>query len=398
MKRFTAGFALLALVGLAACAESSTSQETRTKNAALETTTSTATTTIPVTTTTTIPASTTTTATIPVTTTTTIPASTTTTNPLACIITAIRTGGTGSSIPMRVTACRPMKHLQVSYWLGNTRLSYSMMASVSNATTTNIDFFSSLPRYAGRPNDLPDSISLEPWFSDGTKGSAVRLPISTTLQSVSVILTPPTTTTLPPTTTTLALPPCTISWDGATLTACKSFRELSYQYFGDGGAVGGRLGGSTVIPSTSSKLSSTSYPGTKSVRIGISFIDGSAVSNVDIAIGATVAALFSTPPTPTTTTLAPPPGCDLQVSYGAITPTCGPIRSYSYKWLNNTTAISGTNAVGGGTGWATVYLGSRMPPQAATHALVTLTFSNGKTSRDLRIPLREGPRTIRAPY
>jgi hypothetical protein len=52
----------------------------------------------------------------------------------------------------------------------------------------------------------------------------------------------------------------------------------------------------------------------------------------------------------------------------------------------------------GGTGWATVYLGSRMPPAEATHALVTLSFSNGQTSRNLRIPLTEGPTTIRAPY
>lgn len=343
------------------------------------------------------------TTTIPETTTTTIPASTTTTNPLACVISAIRTGGTGSSIPIRVTACRPMKNLQISYWLGGTRLTYSVLANVPNSTTADIDFFSVLKRYMGQPNDLPDSISLEPWFSDGTRIPAVRLPISTTPQSVSVILPPPTTTippttTLPPTTTTTTPPTCTVSWDGTTLTACGSFRELRYQYLGDGGPVGGQLTGMTVYPSRSANLSSTSYAGTKAVRISIKFIDGSAISNVDLAIGATVTALFSTPPTPTTTTLPPPPGCDLKVAYGAITPACGSIRSYSYQWLNNTTTISGTMSSSGGTGWATVYLGSRMPPAEATHALVTLSFSNGQTSRNLRIPLTEGPTTIRAPY
>jgi hypothetical protein len=141
------------------------------------------------------------------------------------------------------------------------------------------------------------------------------------------------------------------------------------------------------------------YPGTKSVRIGINFTDGSAVSNVDIAIGASVNAMFSTPPTTTVPTVTlPPPGCDLRVAYGAVTSTCGLIRSYSYQWHNGSTTISGTMTASGGTGWQTVYLGSRMPPKGATGALMTFTFDNRKTTRSVLIPLTQPSATIRAPY
>lgn len=515
-KLFLAVATLTSLTLLAAACGGSSDSSARTKNAALDSTTILATATSP---------TSISNATSMAPSTTMAVAPTTSVNPLACPITAVRTGGTGNSIPIRVTICRPLTNLQVSYWLGTNRLTYSVLLNVPNSTTYEFDYFARLPRYLGQPSDLPDSISLEPWFSDGLKLPAVRLPISTTIQSTALTLPAPTTTfvpvttlpaptlppttTVPPTTSTTPRPTCAISWDGATLTACKPFRELRYQYFGTNGALGGQLGsiasmaslssrlssttypgttfarigitftdgssvsnvdlkinasvtpffdipspttvspvttnptsattatretcsiswngsalsackpfremryqyfgvsgslggqlGSTgVVASTSMSLSSISYPGTKSARISINFTDGSSVSNVDLAIGATVAALFSTPPT---TTQAPaittPAGCDLQVSYGAVSSPCGRIRAYTYQWHNGTKTISGTMSGSGGTGWSIVYLGSRMPPAGATGALMTFTFDNGKTTRSVLVPLNQPSTTIRAPF
>ena len=296
MRRVAIGLALVALIGLAACTETSPSSEPRTKNAAL------------VTTTTTTPASTTSQTTTTATTITTTPASTT---------------------------------------------------ILATTTTTT--------------------------------------PASTTPPKAA-----PTTTVNVPTTTSRASSfRCTISWDGARLTACKQFGELRYQYFGTNGPLSGKLS-AFIFNNRSSNISLSAFQGSKSVRISILFVDGSAVSDVDVAIGATVDARFSAFPTPTTAppTTAPSvqPGCDLSVRYAVITPICGlKIKSYTYRWHDGVKTISGTKGAGSIKGWTKVFLA--WPPNGATGALMTFVFSNGQTTRSVLIPVTEpNTITIRALY
>ncbi|MFM8389875.1 MAG: hypothetical protein ACKOA5_11565, partial [Actinomycetota bacterium] len=318
--------------------------------------------------TTTVPAATT----LPVTTTkplspTTMPATTTTAlakptsvNPLDCVITAIRTGGSGSTIPMRVTACRPMRYLNVSYWLGGTRLTYVVTLPVSNATTSEFDWFSKLSRYLGKPDDLPDSISLTPQFSDGSSMAAVRLPISTTLQSTTVFINPPTTTTTttPPPTTTTTRPPtttttptsCTITLKGSILRACRAISYLDIEWWTDTakinvssrGTKNPAVGYIEIVPAWSTVKPTRGY-------VKLRLDDGSELEQFFVPISMTANLKFDVAFTkPPSTTLAPPPpptttttGCDLRVRYGAISSTCGTIYGYSYRWHDGTKPISG---------------------------------------------------------
>jgi len=397
-----------ALNAIATAAPTTTLPETTT-TLAPETTT----TTVPETTTSTVPETTTTT-------TTTIAATTTTVNPLACEITAIRTGGTGSVIPVRVTACRPMRYLNASYWLGGTRLTYVVALPVSNATTSEFDWFSKLSRYLGKPGDLPDSISLTPQFSDGSSMAAVRLPISTTLQSTTVIVTPPptttTTTTPPPTTTTTpqatttTLPtPCAITLKGSILRACRAISYLDIEWWTDAAKINvssratksPAVGYIEIVPVWSTVMPTRGY-------VKLRLDDGSELGQFFVPISKTADLKFnvefSKGPAPTTTTLAPPPtvvppGCDLAVRYGAVSSPCGGFRSYTYVWHDGSKTISGMmgGTRGGGGTWDTIYLGALSIPKAATGALMTFTFANGRQTSSVLVPLSTTT-TIRAPF
>ena len=125
-KLFLAVATLTSLTLLAAACGGSSDSSARTKNAALDSTTILATATSP---------TSISNATSMAPSTTMAVAPTTSVNPLACPITAVRTGGTGNSIPIRVTICRPLTNLQVSYWLGTNRLTYSVLLNVPNSTT-----------------------------------------------------------------------------------------------------------------------------------------------------------------------------------------------------------------------------------------------------------------------
>jgi len=100
------------------------------------------------------------------------------------------------------------------------------------------------------------------------------------------------------------------------------------------------------------------------------------------------------------TTLAPPspPGCDLQVRYGAISSTCGKIYGVSFRWHDGKKPISSNKSIGNGHGWETVYLGAQGPPREAKSALVTITFLYGKTTREVLVPLSGDTKIIRAPF
>jgi hypothetical protein len=300
-------------------------------------------------------------------------------------------------------ACKPYKRIYYTFFSGQSAISGQLGGYSTNpAVTWTTENFA----YGSLPS-LSVKVALD--YADGTKMPETQFPLDLKSILAAVAAPPaapttstttpkaaPTTTANAPTTTSSAnTPTCTISWSGTRLTACKGFRELRYQYFGTNGPVGGRLGSSSPVPLSSFGLSSTSYPGTKSVRVSIPFVDGSAVSDVDIAIGATVNARFSVLPPPTTVASASP-GCDLSVRYGAITPACGVIRSYTYQWHDGVKTISGTMGGSGGSGWGTIYLGSFSPPKAATGALMTFTFSNGKKTRSILIPLTTPATTIRA--
>jgi hypothetical protein len=366
--------------------------------------------------TTTMPAATT----LPVATTkpltpTTQPASTTTAvakptsvNPLDCVITAIRTGGSGSTIPIRVTACQPINSFSVSYWLGNTRLTWSVTTLASNATSMDFDWFSRLNRYLGKPSDLPDSISLDLRFTDGAAISSVRLPISTTLQSTTSRLTPPT-TTLPPTTTT-TLPPttttmpnsCTITLKGSILRACRAISYLYIEWWDDNAKTNVSSSGTKnpavsyieIVPAWSTVIPTRGY-------VKLRLDNGAELAQFFVPISKTADLKFDVAlakPPSTTLVPPPPPGCDLRVRYGAISSTCGKIYGYSYRWHNGTSPISGKSSIGIGTGQETIYLGSRVPPKEATAALVTITFLNGKTTREVLVPLGQDTKIIKATF
>jgi hypothetical protein len=240
-------------------------------------------------------------------------------------------------------------------------------------------------------------------------------PASTTSQTTTTATTTTTTTTttnVPTTTSPAKQPTCTISWDGAQFTACKQFRELRYEHFGANGPLRGQLTKPNLR--SSSNISLSALQGSKSVRISIPFLDGSAVSDVDVAIGATVDVRFSVLPTPTTAPSGEP-GCDISVRYAAITPTCGlRISSYTYQWHDGVKTISGTMVASfaklaprwtqkgvkvnsestdarSNGGWQTVLLGTL--PKGATGALMTFVFSNGQKTRSVLIPLT-APNTI----
>lgn len=402
MKRIGIGLALTALLGLAACGSSDSSGSPKTKNAALPSTTVAPAipSTTPIATTAAAPTPTTATpATIAP-----APTSPTTMSPVAPSTTSAPC--VTQFIGKVLKACKPYKTIYYTYFSATSAISGQLS---SGAGTTSNTWTEQHFAYASLPTIYVD-VALD--YADGTKMPTTRFRLDVKSMAEAVVaepaMTAPTTTTtlpkatptttvnLPTTTAAPKTPPCTISWDGTRLVACKAFRELKYQYFDAKGPVGGQLGGTTAVPQTSSNLSSKTYPGTTSVRISVTFADGSAVSNVDISIGATVAAPFSAGPSPTT---APPqPGCDLRVSFGAVSSTCGTIKAYSYQWHNGTGTISGTLSASSPNGWGTIYLGSFAPPKAATGALMTFTFVDGRKTRSVLIPLSQPTATIRAPF
>jgi hypothetical protein len=297
-------------------------------------------------------------------------------------------------------ACKPYKRIYYKFFSGQAAISGGLGGYSTNpaVTWTEENFASrSLPT-------ITVKVALD--YADGTKMPETLFPIDLSSILAATVASPPaattTTTTTPkaaPTTTVNVTtttspanqPTCTISWDGARLTACKQFRELRYQYFGANGPLSGQLGASRPNNLSSSNISMSPFQGSKSVRISIPFLDGSAVSNVDVAIGATVDARFSALPTPTTAPSGQP-GCDLSVRFGAITPTCRlRIRSYTYQWHDGVKTISGTMGASSNDGWQTVFLGS--PPKGATGALMTFVFMNNQKTRSVLIPLT-APNTI----
>lgn len=219
----------------------------------------------------------------------------------------------------------------------------------------------------------------------------VVAPTTTTAAPTTTIA--PTTTPAPTTTTTIdPNKTCTISWDGTTLVTCKKFQTTREQFFGDDGPLGGQTGGTSLSPRQSSELSASLFEGTKSARISITFVDGSAVSDVDIKVGETINVDFSTPPTPTTL----PPACDVQISGGAIS-TCERIASYEFRWSDGKNPISGRMSTSSAVGWSIAFNWLK-PPKEATEAIVNITFTNGKSIRNVKVPLSGSLGTVRVPF
>ena len=157
---------------------------------------------------------------------------------------------------------------------------------------------------------------------------------------------------------------------------------------------------------TSPNATPTSLPAV-TTSTGQSFTPSEASSTLPPP-STTAPASTPTPPTTTTvaknktpkTTLSPPlpPGCDLRVRYGAISSTCGKIYGVSFRWHDGKKPISSNRTVGNGNGWETLYLGAQGPPREATSVLVTITFLNGKTTREVLVPLSQDTKIIRAPF
>ncbi|MFM7094176.1 MAG: hypothetical protein ACKOYL_06430 [Actinomycetota bacterium] len=204
------------------------------------------------------------------------------------------------------------------------------------------------------------------------------------------------TTTIAPTTTpapTTTIDPnktCTISWDGKTLVACTAIYKVETEFYGDNGAISGHLYSSgSPSPGTSRALY---YPNAKSVRISIAFADGSAISEFELNVGASVNVDFSTPPIPTTTL---PPVCEVEISEGVIY-TCEPIASYEFRWSDGKGTTSGRL---GSSGDGRLIIFNRMTPDRfATEVIVDITFKNGRSIRGVKVPLSGSHGKVQVPY
>ncbi|MEY2627556.1 MAG: hypothetical protein RJB08_1315 [Actinomycetota bacterium] len=331
----------------------------------------------------------------------------TTTNPLDCLITATQVGGSTSAndVRVKITVCQPMTNININYVRNGETITYSRLEGVSNgASTIEVADLATLTRLNW---GIVDSIGIQPWLASGYKIPMIVLPISPTTQSKSVRLPAPTTTVPPTVATTSAQRPvsptpatvpltCRMKYDGKILSACKPFKEVSYQYFGASGLTTNMKRAGMAWPSTDIDLGSATSKGATKIRVSITLTDGSAVSNVDIAVGTVADIMFSQAPTPTTTTTLPS-GCDIQVSRGVIR-ACAKIASIEYQWWSDAVKVSGNQGATYATSADVVYLGSMNRPPTATRALITLTLTNGRTTKPFFVSLTQPTETFHASF
>jgi hypothetical protein len=189
---------------------------------------------------------------------------------------------------------------------------------------------------------------------------------------------------------------------GSILRACRAISYLYIEWWDDNAKTNVSSSGTKnpavsyieIVPAWSTVIPTRGY-------VKLRLDNGAELAQFFVPISKTADLKFDVAlakPPSTTLVPPPPPGCDLRVRYGAISSTCGKIYGYSYRWHNGTSPISGKSSIGIGTGQETIYLGSRVPPKEATAALVTITFLNGKTTREVLVPLGQDTKIIKATF
>ena len=287
------------------------------------------------------------------------------------------------------TACKPFKSRSYQWYFNGQAVGGRIGGSGGPGVSwTSIDF--------ARESMLALRVNLSVTYTDGSKMAETRFPVSFVAPSA-------------PSSSPANPASCVPTMTGAVFTACKPFKSYSYQWYFNGQAVGGRIGGSggPGVSWTSVDFSRVSMPAPR-VNLSVTYIDGTNMPEQAFPVSFAVTAPTPQKPVPTTnsstttTTVRPVPittsstMCAVRISREYAEP-CRIVTSYSYQWWNNTKALSGTMTRSSRNGMYRVPL--NQANAGTTRALVSMIFDDGSTTQRAFVPyVASGSKTAEVPF